>query len=97
MPHPVSSSDLAPRDFFLFGFLKEKLPEDQIPDRESPQRTIMEIFGKISEETLTSVVAAWIERLKWVIKHSGEYFHKSPWNEKKMFHIDREKPRIRTF
>jgi hypothetical protein len=26
---------LAPSDFFLFGFLKEKLPEYQILDRES--------------------------------------------------------------
>jgi hypothetical protein len=75
MPHSAESSDLAPSDFFLFGFLKEKLPEYQIPDRESLKSTIMQIFSEISEETLISVFTAWIERLRGVIGHNGEYFH----------------------
>jgi hypothetical protein len=66
MPHPAYSPDLAPGDFLLFGFLKEKLPEYRIADRESRKSTIMKI----------SVATAWIERLKWAIKHNGEYFHK---------------------
>jgi hypothetical protein len=77
MPHPAHSPALTLSDFFLFGFLKKKLPEYQIPDRESLKSTIMQISGELSEETLISVFAAWIELLKWVIKHNGEYFHKS--------------------
>jgi hypothetical protein len=76
IPHPAYSPDLAPSHPFLFGFLKEKLPEYQIPDRENLKRMIMHIFSEISEETLISVFAAWIERLEWVIKNNGEYFHK---------------------
>jgi hypothetical protein len=30
MPHPAESPDMAPSDFFLFGFLKKNLPEYQI-------------------------------------------------------------------
>jgi hypothetical protein len=67
---------LAPSDSFLFGFLKEKLPEYQIPDRENLKRMIMHSFSEISQETLLSVFAAWIERPKWVVKSNGEYFHK---------------------
>jgi hypothetical protein len=73
MAHPGDSPNLAPSDFFHFGFLREKLPEYQIPDRESRKSTIMQIFGEISEEMLISVLAPWIERLKWVMKHNGDY------------------------
>jgi hypothetical protein len=41
MSHPAYRPDLRSSDVFLFGFLKEKLPEYQIPDRESPKSTIM--------------------------------------------------------
>jgi hypothetical protein len=76
MPHPAYSPDIAPSDFFLFGFLKEKLPEYHIPDRESLKSTIMHIFSEMPEETLVAVFETWPKRLKWVIEHNGEYFRK---------------------
>jgi transposase len=77
VPHPAYSPDLAPSDFFLFGFLKTKLQEYDIPDRETLKSAISDIFAEISEDTLISVFEAWIKRLKWVIAHQGEYVHKS--------------------
>jgi hypothetical protein len=73
--HPASSPDLAPKDFFLFGDIKSKLTEYDIPDRQSLQSVITHIFDEIGQETLITVFETWINRLKWVIEHEVEYLH----------------------
>jgi hypothetical protein len=75
IPQLSSSSDIAPSDFFLFGYLQEKLTEYGIPDRERLKSAITHIFSEIGQETLITVFGTWIKRLKWVIKHEREYFH----------------------
>jgi hypothetical protein len=78
MPHPAYRPDLAPSDFFLFGFVTTRLPEYDIPDREGLKSAISQIFTEISKNMLMSVFEAWIKRLRWVNAHQGEYFHKYP-------------------
>jgi hypothetical protein len=75
IPQPSYSPDIAPSDFFLFGHLKEKLTEYDFPDRERRKLAITHIFREIGQETLITGFGTWIKRLKWVIKHEGEYFH----------------------
>jgi hypothetical protein len=65
------SPDLAPSDFFLFGFMKTRLSEYDIPDRKDLKSAISQIFAEISQDMLISVFEAWIKRLKWVIMHRG--------------------------
>jgi histone-lysine N-methyltransferase SETMAR len=74
IPHPSYSPDIAPSDFFRFDYVKEKLTEYDIPDRERLKFAITHIFSQIGQETLITVFGTWIKRLKWVIKHEGEYF-----------------------
>jgi hypothetical protein len=69
------SPDTAPNDFFLFGYLKEKLTEYDIPDRERLKLAITHDFSEIGQETLITVFGTWRKRLNWVIKHEGESFH----------------------
>jgi transposase len=76
LPHPAYSPDLAPSDFFLFGYLKEKLTDFPCATREQLKIAIIEIFSGIDREILLSVFHSWMKRLKWVIKHGGEYYHK---------------------
>jgi hypothetical protein len=76
VPHQAYSTDLAPNDFFLFGFVKTSLPEYDGPDREGLQSGIRQIFAEISQDMLISVFEAWITPLTWVIAHRGEYFYK---------------------
>jgi hypothetical protein len=71
IPQPSYSPDIAPCDFFLFGYLKEKLTEYDIPDREGLKLAITHIFSEIGQETLITVFETWIKQLKWVIKHEG--------------------------
>jgi hypothetical protein len=47
--------DSAPSDFFLFGYMKQKLTECDIPDRESLKCAITRIFDEIGQEMLTTV------------------------------------------
>jgi hypothetical protein len=47
MPHPAYRPDLALRDFFLFGYIKQKLTEYNIPDRQNLKNAIIDIFDEI--------------------------------------------------
>jgi hypothetical protein len=66
MPHPAYSPDLAPSDFFLFGYLKAKLQ-----GRHGLIFAIREIMAEVSRDTLISVCATWQDRLRWVIENGG--------------------------
>lgn len=75
-PHPAYSPDVAPSDFYLFGFLEEKLKGRKFKDPDELFESIIEILDSISMETLKSVFNHWIERCNWVINNGGEYFIK---------------------
>ena len=75
-PQPPYSPDLAPSDFFLFGFLKNQLEGEKFDDFEQLHEKINEILTEISKETLAKVFDEWIERCQWVINNKGNYYHK---------------------
>jgi hypothetical protein len=75
MPQPAYSPDLAPSDFFLFGFLKRQLQGVNLADREALKIRIRQIFGEINREVLISVFVEWMEPLQCVIKNGGEYYN----------------------
>jgi hypothetical protein len=74
-PEPVYSPDLATSDFLPFGYIRRKLTKYDVPNRQSTKRAITHIFDEIRQETPIAVFETWINRIKWVIKHKGEYFH----------------------
>jgi transposase len=63
-PHPPYSSDLAPSDFFLFGYVKELLKGMVFPSCEELLDVIDEVVISIESETLTAVFEYWMERLE---------------------------------
>jgi hypothetical protein len=75
MPQPAYSPDLAPSDFFLFGFLKQQLQGVHLADREALKTAICQLFSQIDREVLISVFVDWMERLKWVIESGWEYYN----------------------
>jgi hypothetical protein len=54
-PHPLYSSDLAPLDFSLFGYVKECLKGMMFPSYEELLDSIGEVVTGIELETLTVV------------------------------------------
>jgi hypothetical protein len=71
LPHPPYSPDLAPSDFFLFGYIKEKLTDYDYRTREELKSAIIEICNEISDDVLINVFHSWLKRVKWVIRHAG--------------------------
>jgi hypothetical protein len=69
--------NLAPYDFFRYGYIKRKLTEYHIPDRQSLKSALTHISAEIGQETQIAVFETCINRLELVIEHEGEYFHPS--------------------
>ena len=72
MPHPPYSPDLAPSDFWLFGFLKPQL--GTYSDEMSLHVAVTGVLKKIPEEMYRKTFENWIERMKLCIKYRGDYF-----------------------
>jgi hypothetical protein len=68
---PADSPDLATSDFFLFGYLKEKLQAVHIPNRERLKSEIIWIFGENDPDLSISLFEDWIKRLEWVVQNRG--------------------------
>jgi hypothetical protein len=73
-PHPPYLSDLAPSDFFLFGYVKECLKGMIFPSYEELLDAIGEVMTGIESETLTAVFEHWMEKLEWMSKTNGDYY-----------------------
>ena len=74
--HPPYSPDLAPSDFFLFGYVKGKLKGRSFNSREEIFDAIQSIIEDIPIETKRSVFDQWAERCEWVSTHEGRYYQK---------------------
>jgi hypothetical protein len=75
IPHPAYSLGLPPSDLFLFGYIKRKGIDYNIPDWQNLKRAITHIFDEIGQETLTTLLERWINRPQLVIESEREYFH----------------------
>jgi hypothetical protein len=76
LPHPLYSPSIAPCDFFIFGYLKEKVTDFDSATREELQSAITVIFDEIGKDRLAPIFRSWMERLKCVIKNEGRYYHR---------------------
>jgi len=73
MSHPPYSPDLAPSDFFLFGFLKTCLEGRNFASAEELLISVREILQTVSREMLIGVYREWVNRLRKCIESGGEY------------------------
>lgn len=76
LPHPPYSPDISPNDFFLYGYVKNKLKGRSFQSRDSLVNAVVDIIQKIDKDVWISVYNEWIRRLKEVIDKGGEYIHK---------------------
>jgi hypothetical protein len=72
-PHPPYSPDLAPSDFYLFGYIKQLLLRCEFTDRDSLLQGFRDILGGIEKATLEGVFCNWMKRLHQSIAIDGEY------------------------
>jgi hypothetical protein len=72
-PHPPYPPDLAPSDFFLFGYVKGKLMGYRAETPSEHFVRIRAILAEIPQETLNAVFLEWMERLQKCAQVDGEY------------------------
>lgn len=72
MEQPPYSPDLAPSDFWLFDYIKERL--DNHTSAESLVRQITKILRETPKKEFQKTFEKWIERMDLCIKFKGDYF-----------------------
>ena len=75
LSHPPYSPDIAPSDFFLFGYLKHLIKGRNFASSDELIASLREIYAMISKDMLMNVLRGWKERLSYVIENNGEYYH----------------------
>ena len=73
MVQPPYSPDLAPSDFFLFGYLKYLLEGHEFASVDQLQNQLDKILKSISKSMLLDAYQEWIKRLHRCIELKGEY------------------------
>jgi hypothetical protein len=72
-PYPPYSPDLAPSDFCLFGYLKDRLQGQHFGDGDQVFDAIMAQTGNIEIESLQKAFLEWKDRSRRCIDTNGEY------------------------
>ena len=70
MRHPPYSPDLAPSDFWLFGYLKRQL--GTYSDLKSLKKAVTKMIHEIPQDEFRKTFNKWIERMKLCITNKGE-------------------------
>jgi histone-lysine N-methyltransferase SETMAR len=74
LPQPPYSPDLAPSDFFLFGFLKQRLKGKECSTSKEILKEAEKVMDSIPRRTRLRVFHEWIWRLQTVVENGGEYY-----------------------
>jgi hypothetical protein len=73
VPQPPYFPDLAPCDFFLFGYLKQYLEGKYFTREDSVIAAVMDVFDKIPFQTFQSMMDDLQYRLRRCIQLGGQY------------------------
>lgn len=73
LPHPPYSPDLAPADFFLFGYVKESLRGQQFSSAERALEAYEDAIRAIKRETWNAASQNWFKRMNTCIHAHGNY------------------------
>jgi hypothetical protein len=72
--YPPYSPDLNSCDFWLFGFLKEKLKDCQLREVQTLHQAITDLLDELTFGNVQAVFLEWMNRLSWVIENKGKCF-----------------------
>jgi histone-lysine N-methyltransferase SETMAR len=72
-PHPPYSPDLAPCDFWLFGYLKNSLEGRSFDNDMALRAAVTEILVSREPEVFVRVFNEWKSRLQQCIDRGGDY------------------------
>jgi hypothetical protein len=73
-PHPAHFPNISLCNFWQFGFLKEKLKEQELSTSDEIIEAIVTICNDVTLKELQSVFSERIQRVTWVIERGGYYY-----------------------
>jgi hypothetical protein len=73
-PQPPYSPDVAPSDFFLFGWLKTQLKWREYNEEDRLYEVVDEILTGLSIKMIETVFVDWMNQLQCLIDKNGDYF-----------------------
>jgi hypothetical protein len=71
--HPPYSPDLAPCDFFLFGYIKEMLKDQSFETQDELLEAIEAIVRENGQDLRQSTFRSWVHRLNECCRRGGDY------------------------
>jgi histone-lysine N-methyltransferase SETMAR len=71
--HPLYSPDIAPSDFWFFGWSKGEMKGQTFSSREAVKIFLLEMWGRMDSGQLFSLFNEWMKRLEYVIESEGDY------------------------
>jgi hypothetical protein len=71
--HPLYAPNLAPSDFYLFGYVKRCLAGLSFEDADQILAAVEGVLEGLEKVTLQAVFLEWMDRLKKCIATNGEY------------------------
>jgi histone-lysine N-methyltransferase SETMAR len=74
LPEPSYSPDIAPSDFWLFGHLRSALNGSKFEGPDELLQRIHDFLNEVQGSELMMVFQHWIERVRLVIEHDGDYY-----------------------
>jgi hypothetical protein len=73
--HASYSPNIAPSDFWLFGHVKNSLAGRMFDEPEQLREAITAFLDEIHLSELEVVFSHWVERVRWILKNNGDYYH----------------------
>jgi histone-lysine N-methyltransferase SETMAR len=73
LPHPPYSPDLSPPDFFLFGYLKQRMRGKRFKSLDEVLLVLGQEIAEIGKETWHSAFNEWFRRLELCVNNHGDY------------------------
>lgn len=74
VPWPPRSPDLTPLDFFFWGYIKNKVYQNPITNREQLEQGIVDAAAEVTQETLQTVRTNLIRRAQACLDAGGRHF-----------------------
>ena len=68
---------MAPCDFWLFGYLKNKLSGQRFGSEEELHQVVISILDDIPKNEWKKTFYKWLERLQTCINAGGDYFERA--------------------
>jgi hypothetical protein len=73
--HLACSPDLAPLDFWLFGYVKTSLVGQTFDEPEQLLEAITKFLNEIQPPEIIAIFSHWVGRMQWVLENDRDYYH----------------------